>query len=303
MYDVADGGLGAREGQRRLCAPAKPLPEGRNSSRAPNAKTVWGVRIITKTQPAKLSIIIPVFNEAATLEVLLERVRAAAQSITGIGSFEIIAIDDMSSDDSPNILREQAAAHPDMLVVLKRVNRGKGKAIQEGLKYATGNIILIQDADLEYDPADYPRLVGPVLAGDAAVVYGSRFLGKAVLMRPLSRLANLALTGLTNLLYGTRLSDMETCYKVFRADLVRSIPLHAHRFDFEPEVTAKVLRRGVSIMEVPISYASRTKDDGKKIGWRDGVLAIFALIRYRVSTKGETAAEVEVLWPHLQHSK
>ncbi len=248
-------------------------------------------------------MIIPVFNEAATLEALLQRVRAAARTVDGIGSFEIIAVDDMSSDESPGILREQAAAYRDMLVVLKRVNRGKGKAVQEGLKYATGDIILIQDADLEYDPADYPRLVAPVLAGEAAVVYGSRFLGKAVRMRPLSRLANLALTGLTNLLYGTRLSDMETCYKVFRADLVRSIPLRAHRFDFEPEVTAKILRRGVSILEVPISYDSRTKDDGKKIGWRDGFVAIVALLRYRVSSKGETAAEVEVLWPHVQQLK
>lgn len=248
---------------------------------------------------AKLSVIIPIFNEAATLETLLARVRAAARTIEGIDAFEIIAVDDMSVDDSPTILREQAQAHRDMLVVLKRVNRGKGRAIQEGLKYATGDIILIQDADLEYDPADYPRLVAPVLAGEASVVYGSRFLGKSVRMRPLSRLANLALTGLTNLLYGTRLSDMETCYKVFRADLVRSIPLHARRFDFEPEITAKILRRGVSILEVPISYDSRTKEEGKKIGWRDGLLAVAALVRYRVSTKGETAAEVEVLWPHL----
>ncbi len=248
-------------------------------------------------------MIIPVFNEAATLETLLQRVRTAAAGIDGIGSFELIAVDDMSSDESPSILREQAATHRDMLVVLKRVNRGKGKAIQEGLKYATGDIILIQDADLEYDPADYPRLVAPVLAGEAVVVYGSRFLGKTVRMRPLSRIANLTLTGFTNLLYGTRLSDMETCYKVFRADLVRSIPLRARRFDFEPEVTAKILRRGVSILEVPISYHSRTKEDGKKIGWRDGLGAITALVRYRVSTKGETAAEVEVLWPHLQQSK
>ncbi len=262
-----------------------------------------GGNSITKARLAKLSVIIPVFNEAATLETLLQHVRTAAEGIDGIGSFEIIAVDDMSSDESPNILREQAAAHQDMLVVLKRVNRGKGKAIQEGLKYATGDIILIQDADLEYDPADYPRLVAPVLAGEAAVVYGSRFLGKTVRMRPLSRLANLMLTGLTNLLYGTRLSDMETCYKVFRADLVRSIPLHARRFDFEPEVTAKILRRGVAILEVPIRYDSRTKEDGKKIGWRDGLLAVAALVRYRVSTKGEIAAEVEVLWPHLQQSK
>jgi glycosyltransferase involved in cell wall biosynthesis len=255
------------------------------------------------SRPTKLSVIVPVFNEEATLETLLQRVRMAAANIEGIASFEIIAVDDMSSDLSPDILRQQAAAHHDILVLLKRVNRGKGKAIQEGLKYATGDIILIQDADLEYDPTDYPRLVSPILKGDATVVYGSRFLGTTARMRPLSRLANLALTGLTNLLYGTRLSDMETCYKVFRADVVRSIPLHAHRFDFEPEITAKVLRRGLSILEVPITYNSRTKHDGKKIGWRDGLVAITALIRYRFSSRGETAVEVEVLWPHLQQHK
>jgi glycosyltransferase involved in cell wall biosynthesis len=248
----------------------------------------------------KLSVIIPVFNEEATLNILLPRVRAAIRSIPGIETYEIIAVDDMSADASPAILREQAQVHQDMLVVLKRVNRGKGKAIQEGLKYATGHVILIQDADLEYDPADYPALVGPVVRGEAEVVYGSRFLGHPARMRPLSRLANLTLTTLTNLLYGTRLSDMETCYKVFAAELVRSIPLHAHRFDFEPEITAKILRRHVRIVEVPITYASRTKDEGKKIGWRDGLGAVTALVRYRFSTKGETAAEVEVLWPHLQ---
>jgi glycosyltransferase involved in cell wall biosynthesis len=248
---------------------------------------------------AKLSIIIPVFNEEATLETLLGRVRASVADIEGISSYEIIAVDDMSYDASPDILRRQAAEHQDMLVLLKHVNRGKGKAIREALKYATGDIILIQDADLEYNPADYPSLVAPILKGEAAVVYGSRFLGSIARMRPLSRLANLVLTTLTNVLYGTRLSDMETCYKVFRADVVRSIPLRAQRFDFEPEITAKVLRRGFSILEVPITYSSRTKQDGKKIGWRDGLVAIVALIRYRFSSTGESAAEVEILWQRV----
>jgi glycosyltransferase involved in cell wall biosynthesis len=251
---------------------------------------------------AKLSVIIPVFNEEATLETLLQRVRAAVTDIDGISSYEIIAVDDMSSDSSPDILRRQAAMYRDILVLLKHVNRGKGKAIQEALKYATGDIILIQDADLEYDPADYAVLVRPVLKGEAAVVYGSRFLTAKPRMRPLSRLANMALTALTNLLYGARLSDMETCYKVFRADVVRSIPLHAHRFDFEPEITAKILRRGLNILEVPISYNSRDKDEGKKIGWRDGLLAIFALIRYRFTSNGESAAEVEILWQRVQEA-
>ncbi len=243
----------------------------------------------------KLSIIVPVFNEEATLALLLERVRLAASAL---GPYEILAVDDMSQDASPRILREQQARHQDMVVIMKSVNRGKGKAIQEGLKWATGDIILIQDADLEYDPADYARLVEPIRSGQAQVVYGSRFLQPSYRMRPLSRAANWALTRLTNVLYGATLTDMETCYKAFRADVVRSIPLQARRFDFEPEITAKILRQGIVIHEVPIAYEARTKDEGKKIGWQDGVGAAWALLRHRFSRGGETAAEVEVSWPH-----
>jgi glycosyltransferase involved in cell wall biosynthesis len=226
----------------------------------------------------KLSIIVPVYNEKGTIHEILQRVRAV--SLDGIEK-EIIAIDDCSSDGTQEILSLEAAA-TDVRVLHHSVNKGKGAAIQTGLQAATGDLIIVQDADLEYDPTDYGKLVAPILEGKATVVYGSRFAqGHHKKMFPSQRLANTVLTVLTNLLYGTALSDMETCYKVFPAQVIKPIRLRAQRFDFEPEITAKLLKRGHRILEVPISYAGREYHEGKKINWRDGVIAVYSLIYYR----------------------
>lgn len=221
----------------------------------------------------KVSIIIPVYNEAATIRQILERVR------TSPIEKEIVIVDDGSTDGTRDLLRQETDA--DTRVVLHAKNQGKGAAIRTGLKHATGDYVLIQDADLEYDPADYETLLKPVLRGKATVVYGSRFLGEHKAMLFWHSVGNRLLTLVTNVLYDTTLTDMETCYKLIPTDLIRCIPLRARRFDFEPEITAKILRRGHRIYEVPISYAGRELNEGKKISWRDGFPALFALIRYR----------------------
>ncbi len=226
----------------------------------------------------KLSIIIPVYNEEATLREVLRRVRAV--NLNGIEK-EILVVDDGSTDNSPHILREEAQ-RGDIRAFYHPVNRGKGAAIRTALDHATGNIVLIQDADLEYDPREYPVLIQPILEGRADVVYGSRFLGgprKAMLFWHM--VGNKLLTFVTNLLYDTILSDMETCYKVFRAEVIKPLKLRSRRFEFEPEVTAKVLKRGIRIYEVPISYTGREYHEGKKITWKDGFIALWTLIKYR----------------------
>ncbi len=243
----------------------------------------------------KVSILIPVFNEERTLDILLDRVRAA---VAGRWPYEIVIIDDQSEDRSPDIIRAQIAEHGDIVAVLKRVNRGKGRAIREGLRQVTGDVVIIQDADLEYSPEDYPLLLAPIEEGRARVVFGSRFLGGTGAMSATSRFANRALTALTNLLFRARLTDMETCYKAFRADVILELPLAADRFDIETELTAKTLCRGETIIEVPISYDARRKSEGKKIGWTDGVAAIFSLVKHRLwPERGEAASEVTVLSP------
>ena len=243
----------------------------------------------------KVSILIPVFNEERTLDTLLDRVRAA---VADRWPYEIVIIDDQSQDTSPDIIRAQIAAHGDIVAVLKRVNRGKGRAIREGLRQVTGDVVLIQDADLEYSPEDYPRLLAPIEEGRARVVFGSRFLDRTGAMTMTSRAANRALTALTNLLFHAHLTDMETCYKAFRADVILDLPLTADRFDIETELTAKTLGRGEMIIEVPISYDARRKSEGKKIGWRDGVAAVFSLVKHRLwPDRGEAASEVTVLAP------
>ena len=187
-----------------------------------------------------------------------------------------------SSTDGTSGILEVERSRGDLVLLTHAVNRGKGAAIQTGLGAATGDLIIVQDADLEYDPNDYAKLIAPILAGESKVVYGSRFaLGHEKRMFLTQRLANVVLTVLTNVLYGTALSDMETCYKVFPAQVIKPIPLRAQRFDFEPEITAKLLKRGHRIKEIPISYAGREYHQGKKINWRDGVAAIFSLIYYR----------------------
>jgi len=246
----------------------------------------------------KLSILIPAYNEEATISEILARIRALdvvvetheahlaepiATGTDGTVRFtkEIIVVDDGSSDGTRAILEEEAA-RGDVQVLFHATNRGKGAAVRTAIDHASGDILIIQDADLEYDPRDYSALLQPIVEGRADVVYGSRFLGgprKAMLFWHAA--GNKLLTFITNVFYDSTLSDMETCYKVFRSDVIKSIPLKSRRFEFEPEVTAKVLKRGHRIYEVPISYTGREYDEGKKITWRDGFSALWTLIKYR----------------------
>jgi glycosyltransferase involved in cell wall biosynthesis len=223
----------------------------------------------------KLSVIIPCYNEKETIAEIIRRVRA-----TGL-AHEILIIDDGSTDGTRGIL-DQIERGDDLQVILHEHNQGKGAAVRTGFDNATGEVFLIQDADLEYDPREYPVLLKPIAEGISKVVYGSRFLGgprKAMFFW--NMVANRTLTLITNILYDAILSDMETCYKVFRAEVVKGIPLRSRRFDFEPEVTAKILKRGYRIYEVPISYNGREWEEGKKISWKDGVIAFVTLFRYR----------------------
>jgi len=222
----------------------------------------------------KLSVIMPVFNEESTIEEILKQVRAV-----GLAD-EIIIVDDGSTDRTRELLKAQEN-QPSTSVIYHDHNQGKGAAVRTGFDRATGDILLIQDADLEYDPRDYAMLIRPIVEGRVKVVYGSRFLGPRKAMLFWHMLGNKFLTLLTNVLYNTILSDMETCYKVFRADVIKGIPLHSRRFEFEPEITAKVLKRKHRIFEVPISYYGREYDEGKKISWRDGPKAAWTLIKYR----------------------
>jgi glycosyltransferase involved in cell wall biosynthesis len=222
-----------------------------------------------------LSVLVPVYNEPRTLETLLQRVLAVPIDK------EVLVVDDGSSDGTSEVLRDLASRLPIRAFYHDR-NRGKGRAIRTALAEARGEIVIIQDADLEYDPEDYPRLVEPIVRGETNVVYGSRYLtGENDLPFTHYKVAVLALNGLANLLYGTRLTDEATCYKVFRRELLLSLPLRCERFEFCPEVTARVAKRGERIVELPISYHYRTRAQGKKIGWRDGLEAFATLIRYR----------------------
>jgi len=225
----------------------------------------------------KLSIVMPVYNERETLREILRQVRAV--ELPDIEK-EILAVDDGSTDGSRDILAEEALAG-DLRVFYHDQNRGKGAAVRTAIEQASGDLILIQDADLEYDPRDYPALIRPIIEGRVTVVYGSRFLGPRKAMLFWHMLGNKLLTLTTNILYNTILSDMETCYKCFRADVVKGIPLHSRRFEFEPEITAKVLKRGHRIFEVPISYYGREYHEGKKISWRDAPVAFWTLVKYR----------------------
>jgi glycosyltransferase involved in cell wall biosynthesis len=226
----------------------------------------------------KLSILIPVYNERATILEILDRVQEAPLPKV-IDEKEIIAVDDGSTDGTRELLSQ--VEQQGVSVLYHEHNQGKGAAIRTALARATGDIIIIQDADLEYDPRDYAQLVQPIVEGRAKVVYGSRFLGPRMAMMFWHMLGNSALTLMTNILYDAILSDMETGYKAFRADVIKAIPLHSRRFDFEPEVTAKVLKRGHRIFEVPISYYGREYREGKKISWKDGVVAVWTLFKYR----------------------
>lgn len=221
-----------------------------------------------------LSVIMPVYNERETLSEILAQVR-----VVGLEK-EIVVVDDGSTDGTRDILREEEKKG-DLKVFYHEANQGKGAAVRTGLEHASGDVIIIQDADLEYDPREYPRLLKPILEGEAEVVYGSRSLVFQETMFFLQSLGNKIVTLATNLLYGIALSDMETCYKVFRAEVIKSVPLHSRRFEFEPEITAKLLKRGYRIHEVPISYKGREYHEGKKLTWRDGITALWTLLKYR----------------------
>lgn len=223
----------------------------------------------------KLTVLIPIYNELHTIREILKRVQD-----TGLAD-EIILVDDGSVDGTREILKEYDGVEP-FKVILHDKNQGKGAAVRTGIKHATGDVMLIQDADLEYDPRDYPAILRPIEEGIADVVYGSRFLGAPRRVAMFWHMvANKLLTLMTNILYDTILTDMETGYKVFKKEVIQDIPLHAKRFEFEPEFTAKILKRGVRIFEVPITFNPRDYDEGKKIGLSDAFEAIWALLKYR----------------------
>ncbi len=225
----------------------------------------------------QLSIIVPVYNEAATIAEVLSRVLALDLDK------QIVVVDDGSTDGTAEWLDAWIEHQPDWVSVHHHArNRGKGAAIRTGLATVTGDFVIIQDGDLEYDPQDYARLLAPLVEGRARVVYGSRFLNGRPPMFFAQRMGNMVLTRLTNLLYGASLTDMETCYKLFARDVIQQMPLAADRFDVEPELTARVLRQGLEIVELPISYSGRSYTSGKKINWRDFITAVRTLVRLRL---------------------
>lgn len=227
----------------------------------------------------KLSILIPCFNECKTIEEILSRVDACAYQPK-----EIIVIDDCSTDGTRDILRKRPSRDSEQIIFHEK-NQGKGAALRAGIAAATGDIIIIQDADLEYDPNDIPRVIEPILAGRADMVYGSRFIGGEAhrVLYFWHRIGNGLLTLVSNMLTDLNLSDMETCYKAFRAEILKKIELKESRFGFEPEITAKISKLpNVRIFEIGISYYGRTYSEGKKIGWKDGFLALYCIIKYTV---------------------
>jgi len=224
----------------------------------------------------RISVVIPCFNEAKTIRTMVERVRAAPGP-----EREIIVVDDCSRDGTRDLLRTQIAPLVDR-IIYHEVNRGKGAALRSGFAVATGDVVIPQDADLEYDPQEYPKLLQPIIDGKADVVFGSRFLGSGAhrVLYFWHMVGNKLLTLLSNMATNLNLTDMETCYKVFRREVLQKITIEENRFGFEPEITAKVARLGVRIYEVGISYSGRTYAEGKKIGWRDGFRALWVILKY-----------------------
>jgi len=242
-------------------------------------KNIGGIQMA-----CKLSIVIPIYNEVGSLEEILSQIAAVEVGMEK----ELILIDDCSTDGTLAILERiesglqtHSTADTSIKVFYHDVNKGKGATLRTGFQHITGEITLIQDADLEYDPRDYPKLLQPILAGEADVVYGSRFMKgrQKGLLR--SYLANQFLTSLSNIVNGTKLTDMETCYKVIRTPILKQISFYSDRFGFEPEITAKLAKRKCRIVEVPITYRGRDYHEGKTVGWKDGVAAIFHILRFR----------------------
>ncbi|MCA1907082.1 MAG: glycosyltransferase family 2 protein [Magnetospirillum sp.] len=231
----------------------------------------------------KLSVVIPCYNEESTLEKIVDRVVAADRC--GL-DLEIVIVDDGSKDRSVEVLKTLAAKHPSIVFYEHALNQGKGAALRTGFSHATGDIVLVQDADLEYSPSDYPKLLKPILDGRAEVVFGSRFKSgeETRVLYFWHMVANRCLTLASNMFTDLNLTDMETCYKVFRREVIQKVKIVENRFGFEPEITAKVarLKPAPRIYEVGISYSGRTYEEGKKIGWRDGVRALYCIIRYNM---------------------
>lgn len=242
-----------------------------------------------------LSIIVPVYNEADTWRDVLARVEAAEIPLAK----QIIFVDDRSTDGTTEQLHQLQAERPDITVVFHEANCGKGAALRTGVQHVRGELVIVQDADLEYDPNDYCGLLAPILAGKADVVYGSRFAGQTRRVGGFwHELGNKALTLLSNMLTDLSLTDMETCYKLFKADVLRQVRIEQNRFGFEPEITCKIAKLGVRIFETPIAYAARTYDQGKKIGWRDGLEAIWCIFKYGLlsadrARRGGSASKAE----------
>jgi glycosyltransferase involved in cell wall biosynthesis len=226
----------------------------------------------------KISIVIPCYNEKDTIETIVLAVRASP-----VQEKEIIVVDDGSSDGTIPVLKEKIAVLVDK-IIFHECNRGKGAALRSGFQVASGDIVLVQDADLEYDPQEYPLLLDPIQSGKADVVYGSRFMGGRAhrVVYFWHMVGNRFLTLLSNMLTNLNLTDMETCYKAFRREVLATIVIEEDRFGFEPEITAKVAKNGCKVFEVGISYNGRTYEEGKKIGWRDGVRAVYAIVKYNL---------------------
>ena len=223
-----------------------------------------------------LSVVMPVYNERDTIEEIIGRVLAIPIRI------QLIVVDDGSKDGTRDILTALRERH-DFRLIFQERNQGKGAALRRGFSEVSGDIVLIQDADLEYSPEEYPELIELICQGRADVVFGSRFLGRHRVFLFTHYLGNRLLTAITNVLYNTMLSDMETCYKVMRTEVLRSMTLESNGFGIEPELTAKIFKRGYRVYEVPISYDGRSYDEGKKIGWRDGFVALWVLLKFRLT--------------------